>query len=141
MNSLKLVLMILTIGASALTGMGVTTYATPSKCLLVTQIKEKSKMLSIITSVIVGLLMGALVYGLDYLLHGKSLIILGLDLVIGALGSYSGTYLVNYGPHLLGVDVLPTLVAESSSASSLLTQCGVSSYARKWLRCESKNSL
>ncbi|KRM54504.1 hypothetical protein [Lacticaseibacillus sharpeae] len=67
-------------------------------------------MLSIITSVIVGLLMGALVYGLDYLLHGKSLIILGLDLVIGALGSYSGTYLVNYGPHLLGVDVLPTLV-------------------------------
>lgn len=67
-------------------------------------------MLSIITAVIIGLLMGAVVYGIDLLIHGKNLIVLGLNLVFGALGAYSGTYLVSYGPHVLGVDILPTLV-------------------------------
>ncbi|WP_225047688.1 hypothetical protein [Lacticaseibacillus kribbianus] len=66
-------------------------------------------MLSIITAVIIGLIMGALVYVIDSLIHGRSLAVLGLDLVFGALGSYSGTYLVSYGPQLLGVDLLPTL--------------------------------
>lgn len=66
-------------------------------------------LLSITTAVIVGLVMGAVVYAIDRIWHEKSFILLGLDLVFGALGSYSGTYLVNYGPHLLGIDLLPTL--------------------------------
>jgi uncharacterized membrane protein YeaQ/YmgE (transglycosylase-associated protein family) len=66
-------------------------------------------MLSIITAVIIGLVMGAIVYGADRLIHTKSFVVLGFDLVFGALGAYSGTYLVNYGPRLLGVDLLPTL--------------------------------
>lgn len=67
-------------------------------------------LLSIITAVIVGLAMGAVVYAIDRFFHNKNIVMLGLDLAFGALGSYSGTYLVNYGPHLLGVDILPTLV-------------------------------
>jgi hypothetical protein len=67
-------------------------------------------MLTIITAVVIGLLMGALVYGIDFFIHGKNLIVLGLNLVFGALGACSGTYLVSYGPHVLGVDILPTLV-------------------------------
>lgn len=66
-------------------------------------------LLSITTAVIVGFVMGAVVYAIDRIWHEKSFILLGLDLVFGALGSYSGTYLVNYGPHLLGIDLLPTL--------------------------------
>lgn len=66
-------------------------------------------LLSILTAVVVGFVMGAVVYAIDRIWHEKSLILLGLDLGFGALGSYSGTYLVNYGPHLLGIDLLPTL--------------------------------
>lgn len=66
-------------------------------------------LLSIITAVIVGLAMGAVVYAIDRFFHEKNIIMLGLDLIFGALGSYAGTYLVNYGPHRLGVDILPTL--------------------------------
>jgi uncharacterized membrane protein YeaQ/YmgE (transglycosylase-associated protein family) len=80
-----------------------------SKCPLSTQNKENSTMLTIITAVIVGALMGALVYGFDYLIHGQNMAILLTNFIFGALGSYSGTYLVNYGPHVLGVDILPTL--------------------------------
>lgn len=66
-------------------------------------------LLAILTAVIVGFAMGAVVYAIDRSWHEKSLILLGLDLVFGALGSYSGTDLVNYGPHLLGIDLLPAL--------------------------------
>lgn len=66
-------------------------------------------MLTIITASLIGLIMGTLVYVIDQLMHTKNIVMLGLDLIFGALGGYSGTYLVNYGPHLLGIDILPTL--------------------------------
>lgn len=82
--------------------------------------------MSIIFSVLLGLICGALVGALDKLRHAENLIGLTLSLVFGVAGTMATEQLMRLSPDIWGVDFLPALVGGlvvSGAATLVFRQC------------------